>query len=141
MTRGPWSVRRLTIPGEPLGKARPRVTRHGTYTPKATREAEARIRAAWDAEHGHLGEPDASARFGLQVTFWRKARHRRDVDNLAKLVMDALNGAPGAWADDYQVEHLVARVRWVEDKADTRTTVAVWPLGEVPMVQALTTPE
>lgn len=40
------------IPGEPQGKARPRVTRFGTYTPKKTidYEAEARFRARREYE-------------------------------------------------------------------------------------------
>lgn len=134
---GAVSVQRLTLPGEPLGKARPRVTRHGTYTPKATREAEARLRAAWDAGHGAL-ETDPVSRFGLAVQFHRFHRHRRDLDNLVKLVLDALNGAPGAWADDHQVEALTASVRWVP-REDTRTVIALWTLGSVVHLQALPT--
>ncbi len=34
----------LVVPGEPVGKARPRVTRFVTYTPKKTLEYENRIR-------------------------------------------------------------------------------------------------
>lgn len=130
------AVRRLTIPGEPLGKARPRVTRRGTYTPRATRDAEAAIREPWAAAHAGL-EVDASSRFGMRLTFRRFYRHRRDVDNLAKLVMDALNGAPGAYADDHQVEFLAAQVLWVP-REEVATHVALWTLGRpVPPVQAL----
>lgn len=37
---------RFFVDGRPVPKGRPRVTRHGTYTPKSTREYEAAIRAA-----------------------------------------------------------------------------------------------
>lgn len=35
------------VPGEPKGKARPRVTVHGTYTPKSSKEYESRVKAAF----------------------------------------------------------------------------------------------
>lgn len=42
---------RFFVDGRPVPKGRPRVTRHGTYTPKSTREYEAAIRAAWEREN------------------------------------------------------------------------------------------
>ena len=38
------------IPGPPKGKGRPRVTRHGTYTPKATVEYENYIRKCFQQQ-------------------------------------------------------------------------------------------
>lgn len=123
-------VLRLVIPGEPVGKARARVTRHGTYTPAATRKAEARVRELWTEAHaGYL--PPEGARHGLSVTFYRYARYRRDLDNLVKLLMDGLNTL--AWVDDHQVETIHASVRWVA-KAETRTELAVWELGGIPQL-------
>lgn len=42
---------RFFVDGRPVPKGRARVTRHGTYTPKSTREYEAAIRAAWEREN------------------------------------------------------------------------------------------
>ena len=39
--------KRIVIPGKPQGKARPRVTRYGTYTPESTKRYEELIRACW----------------------------------------------------------------------------------------------
>lgn len=130
---GAVAIRRLTIAGEPFAKQRPRARALGKgrvtiYTPQETEDAEAVVAAAWRAQHPDY-VPDPEARYGLSVIFHRYARHRRDVDNLGKLLMDGLNGL--AWVDDYQVETLHLTVRWVA-KADARTEAAVWALGQVP---------
>ena len=60
-------VATLVIPGEPRAKARPRHMNGGhSYTPKGTREFEAVVRAAWDAEL----RPDMPACVRLDVTFY-----------------------------------------------------------------------
>ena len=105
------------------GKARPRVTACGTYTPRATLDAEDEVITAFrDAAN-------ARARFepapkGCPVGVWisvqrampesrpKSRRYEQDVykpdpDNIAKLVLDALNGE--AWADDAQVVELAVR--------------------------------
>jgi Holliday junction resolvase RusA-like endonuclease len=57
------------------------------------------------------------------MLFFRPTKHRVDVDNLAKLVMDAANGI--AYADDSQVRAIVAEMEI--DKDDPRTVVVVAP--------------
>lgn len=85
----------FTVPGEPRGKARPRVvrTRAGrsvSYTPDRTVAYEElvrqRFRQQWPKEE--LPFPDKQP----------------DVDNIVKIVLDALNGL--AWHDDAQVTFL-----------------------------------
>lgn len=107
---------RLTIPGPPVGKARPRVTRYGTYTPKATKEYEALVRGLWLEEYGQTGL-DGALRVEITAYFVppKSASKRRrqdmldgqerpikkpDADNIAKAVLDALNGV--AYKDDCQ---------------------------------------
>ncbi|WP_190972634.1 RusA family crossover junction endodeoxyribonuclease [Bifidobacterium tissieri] len=95
-------VMAFTVPGSPQVKQRPRVYRNGGVhgvTPKATLQAEQRIRNVF-----RQCWPDADTIQGdvaLYCEFWLPDRQRRDLDNLEKLVMDALNGI--AYQDDQQI--------------------------------------
>lgn len=112
------------VPGTPVGKARPRVTRSGrVYTPESTAQAEEAIRqAAQQAMYGlepMEGPLVATLAFIMPIpTSWSK-RHRDDaltgvmahtsrpdLDNLIKTVLDALNGI--AYSDDKQIVRLGA---------------------------------
>lgn len=103
--------------GKPVPKGRPRVTRHGTYTPKSTQAYESSVRQAW-REAGAARFPDGAplelsviAAFPIpqHTAKSRRARMegrphtaaRGDLDNIVKAVMDALNGC--AYADDSAV--------------------------------------
>lgn len=123
-----WDVLRFTVPGEPLGKGRPRVTKNGTYTPKATRDAEARVRAALDAAYPTPLLVVEDEALSIALTVYRYERRTRDVDNLLKLVMDALNGL--AYVDDAQVEKVDGvHTVWVSERAQARTIVSLTRLG------------
>ena len=109
----------LVIPGEPKAKARPRVTRFGTYTPKTTVEYEDSIRAAWDALDRY---PDLPACVRLDVRFYLGTHRHTDVDNMVKAVKDALNKR--AYDDDWQVHELRAQKFYTsKDRARTEVTV------------------
>lgn len=92
------------VPGEPVPKARARTTKNGTYTPRRTLDAQARVAAEWHLARPAGWHPDPEARYELTVIVHCKHRRRCDLDNLAKLVMDALNGL--AWVDDAQIDIL-----------------------------------
>lgn len=113
----------LRIPITPTPKARPRFTRAGhTYTPKKTADYEKAIANYYrQATKGFKFEREQAVciniMFGMPIpksTSKSKARDmangtikhtkKADVDNLAKAVMDALNGV--AWVDDSQVIRL-----------------------------------
>lgn len=107
----------LTIIGEPEAKGRPRWGRGRTYTPGRTRRAEAGI--AWEASLS-LKRPldDDQNYFYLKCEFHCARNPGPDVDNMAKLVMDALSPrkvrrrvtGPGLiWRNDRQVSILDAR--------------------------------
>ena len=110
----------ITIPITPVPKARPRFTRYGhTYTPKKTADYEKAIAEYWrQATHNFKYDREqaliVNLVFGMPIpksTSKSKAeqmaqgiiRHTKkpDADNLAKAVMDALNGVAGE--DDSQV--------------------------------------
>ena len=107
------------IPGAPKGKARPRVTRYGTYTPQSTREYEALVRKCWQESGAEPFPADTalyctvSAYFAIPESYSKKRKKalaftphtkKPDCDNIAKAVLDALNGL--AFHDDSAIAKL-----------------------------------
>lgn len=84
-----------------MSKQRPRQGKGGRfYTPAKTRAAEEelgmRLREA--------GARPIAGELRVTLAFRTATNHQRDIDNLAKLVLDACNGV--AWGDDAQVSEL-----------------------------------
>jgi Holliday junction resolvase RusA-like endonuclease len=121
------TVRTFIIPGAPVAKARARVTRYATFTPKRTLDAQAHALACYLDSCGSLppfdGPVSVDCRFVFPVAkSWSKAkkaaalsgelRHTQkpDIDNLAKLVTDSINER--AYADDAQIVALLAHKLW-----------------------------
>lgn len=125
------------IPGEPKGKARPRVVRlkngaSTSYTPDKTVAYEElvrqRFRQQWPSEE--LPFPNKTpvgvtitACFGIPKSASKKARaamlggqtyptKKPDMDNVVKIVLDALNGF--AWHDDSQVVNLQIEKKYTQ---------------------------
>lgn len=110
----------FTVPGEPQGKGRPRFGNGRTYTPAKTIEYERRIatRAAEAMPCPATALPcyvRVDAYKGVPKS-WTKAKRARaldgqevpgkpDLDNVAKAVLDAMNGV--VYADDQQVVRLL----------------------------------
>lgn len=109
----------FSVPGNPVGKGRPRFTRSGmVFTPKSTRDYEALVRDAFRRQFV-LREPidgpcalriSASLRIPVSATKKAKAAMmagdvpcmvKPDADNIVKIVLDALNGC--LYRDDKQV--------------------------------------
>lgn len=109
---------KFTVPGVPVGKGRPRFTRSGhTYTPDKTKAYEEMVRECWRTQSGRAfagGIPllvSIVAYFPVPKSVSRKKAeamagtfhiNRPDADNLAKAVLDALNGL--AYPDDSAVQ-------------------------------------
>jgi len=112
----------FTVPGRPVPKGRPRVTRFGTYTPDSTKKYEAAVRKAWQDQSGQTFPADTplavivSVHFEIPKSISKKQRlalegqphtkQRGDLDNVVKSVLDALNGA--AFPDDAAVCFIIA---------------------------------
>ena len=127
----------FTIPGEPVAKGRPRMTRSGhVYTPSKTRLYEAHVQAAWkavrEAEHScnYPLRVFIAAYFPIPKSVSKKKRlamdgtpHTKkcDADNLAKSVLDALNGL--AFADDAQVYNLQVIKRYTAEEPRVEVTM------------------
>lgn len=110
----------LRIGGEPLPKERPRAAQGRAFTPKRTRDAEKRVLDAFRAAY-----PDVdplTGRLLVDVKFYRRTRRGVDLDNLAKLCLDALNGV--AYRDDEQIEKAIAeRFYGAGDQARTEVRI------------------
>lgn len=108
----------FTVHAPPKGKQRPRVTLHGTYTPKETREYEKLIQLEYMTQCQGAMFPDVPlmiviyAYFPIPKSTSKKKREqmqngeirptvKSDWDNIAKAVCDALNKQ--AWHDDAQI--------------------------------------
>ena len=121
------SVCAFDVYGNPVSKARARVGSQGAWTPSEVTAAEDRIR--WQFLQECKGvEVDHRARYRVMLAFVACDRIRRDVDNLAKLVLDALNGH--VWKDDWQIDELSVRRVFVTDKALAKTVIEIYKLGE-----------
>jgi len=129
----------FVIPGPPVGKGRPRFSTAGgkprSYTPAVTREYEALI-AARAAEAMAGRDPlKTPLRVMIEATMsiplsWSKAKRqaaldgdvypsRPDVDNIAKTVLDGMNGV--VYEDDAQVTHLKVNKKYAQEGS-----VTVW---------------
>lgn len=114
----------FTIYGKPEGKARPRVTIHGTYTPKKTKQYEQAVQADFKAQCRGMYFDNKPLQVEITANFpipKRTPKNQRidmlaghirptkkpDCDNISKIILDALNGI--AYHDDSQVVAI-----WVE---------------------------
>ena len=117
MTAGPAPPElHVVIPGEPVGKGRPRFVpakdgrKARTITPEQTRTFETRARYVARAAASRQGWAFADTdRFEVEVLAFRTHRDKGpDLDNVIKAVLDALNEI--AWKDDAHVRELAAQV-------------------------------
>ena len=112
------------IPGRPKPKGRPRFTRKGhAYTPDTTRKAEREIIDLFELACP-LWEPTIEdVRLTIDVCF--QYGRVADLDNVAKLVSDALNGY--AYVADRQVRKLdVTGHENAGDNCGVVVSLAIW---------------
>lgn len=134
-------AKQLILYGEPVGKGRPRFVKRGvhvqTYTPEKTAAYEARLKAAWVETHGSFSFPDkvplcmvvlayvkpaeSLSKKRCQALLGKPCLKKPDGDNIAKIVMDGLQGV--AFPDDAAVYcHSATKV--YDEVA--RVEVAIW---------------
>ncbi len=125
MSRG-MALLDLTVPGDPVAKQRPRFANGRAYTPAKTSNAELVIKTL--AKSDRRGRPPTLAPVGVALEFYCATKDRKDADNLAKTVLDALNKV--IYFDDQQVSELFVRVHRGVGRSKARTEVFVWILPE-----------
>ncbi|MBQ8093384.1 MAG: RusA family crossover junction endodeoxyribonuclease [Clostridia bacterium] len=135
----------FSVPGEPRGKARPRVVNGHAYTPSGTVSYEAGVvlayrnryadRIRWEkgvplkmkitACYPRPGTPSRNVRLRDKM---QQPTRKPDADNIGKIVADALNGI--AYYDDAQIvdlrvrkiysddPYVVVEIREMEDETD-----------------------
>ncbi len=132
----------LTIPGAPVAKARPRMTKSGhVYTPQKTVEYERYVQTLFVEEHG---QPRLEGALMLELNLYfpipkstRKKdasamrtggirpTKRPDLDNILKAVSDALNGI--AYRDDSQIVGAVVQKFYSDEP---RAEVEIKKIGD-----------
>ena len=132
---------KLYIPGPPVAQKRPRFVRRGagvgTYDPSAAAKAdlvrcvEAQVRPA--IMHGplavglafYLPRPKSHRTAAGKLKTKAPSRHvsRPDVDNLAKFVLDALNGV--LWLDDALIVGLLIEKHYAEGDSPGGTHITI----------------
>lgn len=108
------------IPGEPVGKARARVTKWGTYTPEKTENYEALIKYTYMKQCNTMYEGALKMMIHAYYLIPKSASKSKqammksneilptkkpDADNVIKIICDALNKI--AYKDDSQIVELV----------------------------------
>jgi Holliday junction resolvase RusA-like endonuclease len=110
------------IDGNPVPKARPRVTQHGTFTPQATKDWEALVGWSYRQANGPLFP--GLVRVVMHFYYRRKRSERVDIDNLIKSVLDGLNKV--AWDDDAQVRFIMADLAYVKEDPRVEMSIEEW---------------
>lgn len=124
----------FTVDGTAVPKQRPRISGRQAYTPKKTRDYEERVREAFRSSyHGFLPvyPKDVPVKACIEIIqaipkSWSNKKHLKaergeivptsrsgDLDNIAKSILDALNGY--VYLDDCQVTTLMITKRYGAD--------------------------
>lgn len=112
---------KFEIIGKPMGKERPRVIKGIAYTPNKTKSYETFVRYTFINEFPNFTPMEnavkakITAYFEVPKSYSKKKKkecltnldyiHKPDVDNISKIILDALNGL--AYHDDNQVSCLL----------------------------------
>ena len=133
---------KITIPGKPIAKKRPRFARHGkfvrTYNDQETEEGRFLLEAKQQVNQAPIEGPlSVSCRFFMPrpKSHYGTGRNagklkasapdhhtiKPDIDNLKKFVLDCLNGV--AWKDDCQVVK-ASQVKWYSENPRTEIEIS-----------------
>ncbi len=112
----------FVVPGQPIPKARARVTRSGhAYTPERTAAWESKV--AWAARLAMQGREPFAGDVVVAVVIKRGDRKRADTDNCVKSLIDAMDHI--VFGDDQQVTGIYAMM--IRGHAEPGVTVLVEP--------------
>lgn len=110
----------LTIPGRPVPKGRPRMSKYGhAYTPKTTREYEDKIKA----HCMDLVDEPIDTTVEVVMRFYIAGKAKPDIDNLIKSVLDGLQ--PHLITNDNLVQKVNASRIYTQFKEVQRVEVII----------------
>lgn len=128
-TQNNEAITTFSIPGQPVGKARPRFTRSGhTYTPDKTKSYENLVALEYRAAGGRMTDGRVyfriTAGYGIPKSTPKAKKEKMlagtimptvkpDIDNVIKIILDGLNGV--AYKDDSQVCFIKASKEYTEE--------------------------
>ena len=117
----------IVVEGRLTGKGRPRFFKGHAVTPQATRDYEKKVKTEYERQGGELFEVPVR----IKITAYKKVPksytkkrtelirngieqpvNKPDIDNICKIVLDALNGV--AYKDDTQVIRLAISKKYTE---------------------------
>lgn len=132
------------VPGNPVGKARPRHTKSGhTYTPEKTTTYENLVKLMYSQKYkGVVFDTDVPLAISIeaympipQSASKKKAdmmkqnillpTKKPDCDNIAKIICDALNGV--AYPDDKQIVSMLVSKRYSDNPY---VKISIWDVRE-----------
>ena len=136
---------KFVIPGPPMGKARPRMTKTGhTYTPEETVMYENLVKTEYERQVDHRYADDAMldvrvfAYYPIPKSASKKKQKamrenrirptkKPDWDNIGKIVCDSLNSV--AYRDDAQIVDAMVR-KFYSDNPRVLVTIRAYDPGE-----------
>lgn len=120
---------RITVPGRPVPKGRPRLGVRGrkafVYTPERTKAYEEAV--GWHARAAVQGCDALECPVAVCIDLYLHGKRRIDVDNCAKSILDGMNKI--VYADDNQVVDLRVRKLRVKNREHQRVEIEVREAG------------
>jgi len=113
---------RFFIPMRPVPKARPRLGKHGAWTPKRTRDFEEKVGWLAKMARNQAGWEVLTGPVYLDLTFVCPPAGA-DLSNMVKAIEDACNGI--LYEDDVQIR---ASAQWIVQRGKPGIIVEVMPL-------------
>jgi len=112
----------IIVPGDPIPKQSFRIGYRGRhFQPARIRAAQDAV--AWCAREAMAGDLPLVGPVAISATFARKSRRPCDIDNMFKLVADALQGI--VYKNDAQIMHLELDKVQVDRLDEAKTTIRV----------------
>ena len=120
---------RITVPGRPVPKGRPRLGVRGrkafVYTPERTVEYEQTVGLCARAAVQGCGALECPV--AVKIDLHLHGKRRIDVDNCAKSILDGMNGV--VYLDDNQVVDLRVRKLRVKNRRQERAEIEIREAG------------
>ena len=112
---------KITIPGKPRGKERPRFSRTGkVYTPCNTRTYESIV--GWHAKAAMQGKP-YEGDVEISIRLYYDTLRKPDIDNVCKALLDSMQGI--VYKNDSQITKLEAVQILIDKEQGTRAEIEI----------------